>query len=103
MKLVRFGAPDAERPGLVDADGVIRDLSAHVTDITGETLGTATLDKLRKLDTKALPAAPQGARLGPPVGSVANFIAVGLNYEDHTKEAGAQDPKEPSLVNHQNH
>src|SRR5262245_2708273 len=99
MKLVRFGAPDAERPGLVDADGVIRDLSAHVTDITGETLAAATLDKLRKLDTKALPAAPQGVRLGPPVGNVKNFIAVGLNYEDHAKETGAPIPKEPILFN----
>jgi 2,4-diketo-3-deoxy-L-fuconate hydrolase len=99
MKLVRFGAPGAERPGLVDADGVIRDLSAHVTDITGETLAAASLDKLRKLDTKALPAAPQGVRLGAPVGNVKNFIAVGLNYEDHAKETGAPIPKEPILFN----
>lgn len=99
MKLVRYGAPGAERPGLVDAQGVIRDLSAHVTDITGETLSAASLDKLRKLDTKALPAAPQGARLGPPVGNVKNFIAVGLNYEDHAKETGAPIPKEPILFN----
>jgi 2,4-didehydro-3-deoxy-L-rhamnonate hydrolase len=99
MKLVRFGGPGAERPGLVDAQGVIRDLSAHVTDITGETLSAANLDKLRKLDTKALPAAPQGVRLGPPVGNVKNFIAVGLNYEDHAKETGAPIPKEPILFN----
>jgi 2-keto-4-pentenoate hydratase/2-oxohepta-3-ene-1,7-dioic acid hydratase in catechol pathway len=99
MKLVRFGAPGAERPGLVDAQGVIRDLSAHVTDITGETLSAASLDKLRKLDTKALPAAPAGVRLGPPVGNVKNFIAVGLNYEDHAKETGAPIPKEPILFN----
>ncbi len=99
MKLVRFGAPGAERPGLVDAQGVIRDLSAHVTDITGETLSPATLDKLRKLDPKALPAAPQGVRLGPPVASVRNFIAVGLNYEDHAKETGSPIPKEPILFN----
>jgi 2-keto-4-pentenoate hydratase/2-oxohepta-3-ene-1,7-dioic acid hydratase in catechol pathway len=99
MKLVRFGAPGAERPGLVDAQGVIRDLSAHVTDITGETLSAASLDKLRKLDTKALPAAPQGVRLGPPVGNVKNFIAVGLNYEDHARETGSPIPKEPILFN----
>jgi 2-keto-4-pentenoate hydratase/2-oxohepta-3-ene-1,7-dioic acid hydratase in catechol pathway len=99
MKLVRFGAPGAERPGLVDAQGVIRDLSAHVTDITGETLSAASLDKLRKLDTKALPAAPLGVRLGPPVGNVKNFIAVGLNYEDHAKETGSPIPKEPILFN----
>jgi 2,4-didehydro-3-deoxy-L-rhamnonate hydrolase len=99
MKLVRFGAPGAEKPGIVDAQGAIRDLSAHVTDITGETLGDATLDKLRKLDLKALPVAPQGVRLGPPVGDVKNFIAVGLNYVDHAKETGAPIPKEPILFN----
>ena len=99
MKLVRFGAPGAEKPGLVDAQGVIRDLSAHVKDITGDTLGAASLDKLRKLDPKALPAAPQGTRLGAPVGNVRNFIAVGLNYVDHAKETGAEIPKEPILFN----
>jgi 2-keto-4-pentenoate hydratase/2-oxohepta-3-ene-1,7-dioic acid hydratase in catechol pathway len=97
MKLVRFGAPGAERPGIVDPQGAVRDLSAHVTDITGDTLGDATLDKLRKLDLKALPTAPQGVRLGPPVGSVRNFLAVGLNYADHAKEAGMDIPKEPIL------
>jgi 2-keto-4-pentenoate hydratase/2-oxohepta-3-ene-1,7-dioic acid hydratase in catechol pathway len=99
MKLVRFGAPGAERPGVVDVQGAIRDLSAHVTDITGETLDDATLDRLRKLDLKALPVAPQGVRLGAPVGSVRNFIAVGLNYADHAKEAGMEIPKEPILFN----
>jgi 2-keto-4-pentenoate hydratase/2-oxohepta-3-ene-1,7-dioic acid hydratase in catechol pathway len=99
MKLVRFGAPGAERPGIVDAQGAVRDLSAHVSDITGETLGDASLDKLRKLDLKALPVAPQGARLGAPVGNVRNFIAVGLNYEDHAKETGSPIPKEPILFN----
>jgi 2,4-didehydro-3-deoxy-L-rhamnonate hydrolase len=99
MKLVRFGAPGAERPGIVDAQGAVRDLSAHVADITGETLGDASLDKLRKLDLKALPVAPQGARLGPPVGNVRNFIAVGLNYTDHAKETGMDIPKEPILFN----
>jgi 2-keto-4-pentenoate hydratase/2-oxohepta-3-ene-1,7-dioic acid hydratase in catechol pathway len=99
MKLVRYGAPGAERPGVVDAQGAIRDLSAHVTDIDGDTLNDATLDKLRKLDLKALPVAPQGVRLGAPVGSVRNFIAVGLNYADHAREAGMEIPKEPILFN----
>ena len=99
MKLVRFGAPGAERPGIVDAQGALRDLSAHVTDLTGETLDDATLDKLRKLDLKALPVAPQGVRLGAPVGNVRNFIAVGLNYADHAREAGMEIPKEPILFN----
>jgi 2,4-didehydro-3-deoxy-L-rhamnonate hydrolase len=99
MKLVRFGAPGAEKPGLVDAQGVIRDLSAHLKDITGETLAPASLDKLRKIDAKSLPAAPAGVRFGPPVGNVRNFIAVGLNYADHAKETGAPIPKEPILFN----
>jgi 2,4-didehydro-3-deoxy-L-rhamnonate hydrolase len=99
MKLVRFGAPGAERPGVIDAQGAVRDLSAHVSDITGETLGDATLDRLRKLDLKALPMAPQGVRLGAPVGNVRNFVAVGLNYADHAKEAGMEIPKEPILFN----
>jgi 2-keto-4-pentenoate hydratase/2-oxohepta-3-ene-1,7-dioic acid hydratase in catechol pathway len=99
MKLVRFGAPGAEKPGLVDAQGVVRDLSGHVQDITGETIGKAGLEKLRKIDAKTLPAAPQGVRLGPPVGNVRNFIAVGLNYADHAKETGAPIPKEPILFN----
>jgi 2,4-didehydro-3-deoxy-L-rhamnonate hydrolase len=99
MKLVRFGAPGAEKPGLVDAQGAIRDLSAHVKDITGETLDDASLDKLRKLDPKSLPVAPQGVRLGSPVGHIHNFIAVGLNYVDHAKETGAEIPKEPILFN----
>jgi 2,4-didehydro-3-deoxy-L-rhamnonate hydrolase len=99
MKLVRFGAPGAEKPGLVDSAGTIRDLSAHVADITGETLSPASLDKLRKLDPKSLPEAPKGVRLGAPVGRVHNFIAVGLNYADHAKETGAPIPPEPILFN----
>ena len=97
MKLVRFGAPGAEKPGLCDTDGTIRDLSAHVKDITGDTLAPASLDKLRKLDPKTLPAAPKGVRLGAPVGNVRNFIAIGLNYADHAKEAGQEIPKEPII------
>jgi 2-keto-4-pentenoate hydratase/2-oxohepta-3-ene-1,7-dioic acid hydratase in catechol pathway len=99
MKLVRFGAPGAEKPGLVDAEGVVRDLSAHIKDITGDTLGPASLSKLGKIDPQSLPVAPKGVRLGPPVGGVRNFIAVGLNYIDHAKETGAEIPKEPILFN----
>src|SRR5262245_41910264 len=99
MKLVRFGAPGAEKPGLIDAEGGVRDLSAHVKDITGETLAPASLDKLRKLDPRSLPAVAAGVRLGSPVGNVRNFIAVGLNYIDHAKETGAPIPKEPILFN----
>ena len=99
MKLVRFGDAGSEKPGLVDANGTIRDLSAHVSDITGETLDPASLDKLRQIDPASLPEAPAGVRLGPPVGNSRNFIAVGLNYEDHARETGADIPKEPILFN----
>jgi 2-keto-4-pentenoate hydratase/2-oxohepta-3-ene-1,7-dioic acid hydratase in catechol pathway len=99
MKLVRFGAPGAERPGAVDAQGAIRDLSAQIPDITGQTLADGVLDKLRRVDLKTLPVAPKGVRLGPPVGNVCNFIAVGLNYSDHAKETGSAIPTEPILFN----
>jgi 2-keto-4-pentenoate hydratase/2-oxohepta-3-ene-1,7-dioic acid hydratase in catechol pathway len=99
MKLVRFGAPGAEKPGLVDGSGSIRDLSAHVRDVTGETLSPASLAKLKAIDPKSLPEAPKGVRLGPPVGHSRNFIAVGLNYVDHAKETGAPIPAEPILFN----
>lgn len=99
MKLVRFGSAGAEKPGLVDATGTIRDLSQHVADITADVLAPASLDKLRKIDPKTLPEAPKGARIGAPVTGVRNFIAVGLNYEDHAKETGAAIPAEPILFN----
>jgi 2,4-didehydro-3-deoxy-L-rhamnonate hydrolase len=99
MKLVRFGVPGQEKPGLVDASGVIRDLSQHVPDICSATLAPQALDKLRRVDPQTLPLAPNGARLGPPVGNVRSFIAVGLNYEDHAREAGLPIPKEPVLFN----
>jgi 2,4-diketo-3-deoxy-L-fuconate hydrolase len=99
MKLVRFGAPGAEKPGLVDADGTIRDLSAHVPDITGDVLSPQSLARLRAIDPKSLPAAPSGVRLGAPVGNVRNFIAVGLNYSDHAAETGSPIPAEPILFN----
>jgi 2,4-didehydro-3-deoxy-L-rhamnonate hydrolase len=99
MKLVRFGAPGAEKPGLVDSAGIIRDLSAHVADITGETLAPASIERLRKIDPKSLPEAPKGVRLGVPVGRVHNFVAVGLNYADHAKESGSPIPTEPILFN----
>jgi 2-keto-4-pentenoate hydratase/2-oxohepta-3-ene-1,7-dioic acid hydratase in catechol pathway len=97
MKLVRFGAPGAEKPGLVDAQGAVRDLSAHVKDIAGDTLSPASLDRLRAIDPKSLPLAPKGSRLGAPVGAVRNFLAIGLNYADHAKEAGMPIPGEPII------
>jgi 2,4-didehydro-3-deoxy-L-rhamnonate hydrolase len=99
MKLVRFGAIGHEKPGLVDTEGAIRDLSAHVADITSETLAPATLARLGKIDPKSLPLAPAGVRLGSPVAKVWNFIAIGLNFVDHAKETGAPIPPEPILFN----
>ncbi|MGF1649891.1 MAG: fumarylacetoacetate hydrolase family protein [Hyphomicrobiaceae bacterium] len=99
MKLVRFGPAGQEKPGLVDADGAIRDLSAHVPDITGAVLDDASLAKLRAIDASSLPRAPEGVRLGAPVAGARSFIAVGLNYADHAKEAGQPIPTEPILFN----
>jgi 2,4-didehydro-3-deoxy-L-rhamnonate hydrolase len=99
MKLVRFGLPGHEKPGLVDGTGAIRDLSGHVTDITGETLSPGSLAKLAKIDPASLPLAPAGVRLGAPVARVWNFIAIGLNFVDHAKEPGAPIPPEPILFN----
>ena len=99
MKLVRFGTPGQEKPGIVDSAGKIRDLSGHVRDIDGSTISPAGLEKLRKIDLATLPLAPEGARLGACVGGTRNFIAVGLNYVDHAKETGSPIPKEPILFN----
>lgn len=99
MKLVRFGNKGQERPGLVDGEGRIRDLSGHVQDFSGEGLSPATLERLGKIDPASLPLAPDGARLGSPVGRVGNFIAVGLNYVDHAHESNLPIPQEPILFN----
>ena len=99
MKLVRFGPAGEEKPGLIDGDGRIRDLSGLVPDISGPVLGRRMLDELRGTDVTSLPLAPEGARLGPCVGDVGNFIAVGLNFADHAAETGAPIPAEPILFN----
>ena len=99
MKLVRFGPEGQEKPGLVDGDGRIRDISAVVDDIAGATLGDETIAKLRALDAASLPLAPEGARIGACVGKVGNFIAVGLNYADHAAESGMAVPSEPIIFN----
>ncbi len=99
MKLVRFGAAGHEKPGLVDSAGTIRDLSAHIPDITGETLSPASLAKLAKIHPASLPAAPTGVRIGAPVAKVWNFIAIGLNFSDHAAETGSKIPPEPILFN----
>ena len=99
MKLVRFGQPGAEKPGLIDGNGAIRDLSAHVADFTGANLSPEILAKLRALDPASLPTAPAGVRLGAPVAGTRNFVAIGLNYADHAKETGQELPAEPILFN----
>ncbi|MEO0830088.1 MAG: fumarylacetoacetate hydrolase family protein [Pseudomonadota bacterium] len=97
MKLVRYGEPGAEKPGMIDADGALRDLSAHVRDITGATLGDETLDTLRALDPSSLPAVDGSPRLGPCVGSIGKMMCIGLNYSDHAAETGAEIPAHPIL------
>lgn len=99
MKLVRFGAPGMEKPGVLDSAGRVRDISALVPDIAGETLSSAKLADIARLDMERLPLVPAGTRLGACVGHVGNFIAVGLNYADHAAETGATPPKEPILFN----
>jgi len=99
MKLVRFGEPGAERPGLIDADGRIRDLSDVTPDIAGATLTADELKRIRDRDASSLPLAPEGVRLGACVGSVRNFIGVGLNFADHAAETGLRVPREPILFN----
>jgi 2,4-didehydro-3-deoxy-L-rhamnonate hydrolase len=99
MKLVRFGAAGSEKPGIIDADGKIRDLSGHVADFFGANLDPAALAKLKSIDPSSLPLAPAGVRLGPPVVGTRNFIAIGLNYADHAKETGQDLPAEPILFN----
>jgi 2,4-diketo-3-deoxy-L-fuconate hydrolase len=95
MKLVRYGNPGKEKPGLVDAEGKLRDLSAVVKDFDGAALGDAALAKLRKLKTDKLPLVRGTPRFGCPVANVGKFIAIGLNYVDHAIESGNPIPKEP--------
>ena len=87
MKLVRFGAPGREKPGIIDGQGKIRDLSKVVPDIAGETLSPKGLNKIRKTDMSKLPVVKAGTRLGPSVGGMRHFIAIGLNYADHAAES----------------
>ena len=95
MKLVRYGAPGREKPGIIDADGKIRDLSRVVKDIDGEMLASGGLAKIRKANLKRLKAVSGKPRLGACVGDVRNFIAIGLNYADHAAESGVPVPDEP--------
>ena len=97
MKLLRFGPSGAEKPGLLDADGQIRDLSGVVDDIAGDVLSDAGLAKIAAIDPATLPLAPAGSRYGPCVAKVGKFICIGLNYADHAAESGLPVPDEPVL------
>ena len=97
MKLVRFGPTGAEKPGLLDAAGQLRNLSGHIADITGATLGDASIAKLQALDPTSLPLVTNDQRIGPCVGNIGKFLCIGLNYSDHAAETGAKIPEHPIL------
>ena len=97
MKLVRYGNPGKEKPGLIDVDGKLRDLSALIKDIGPEQLSDAAVAKLQKIKFEKLPLVKGKPRLGSPVSGVGKFIAIGLNYADHADESGLPIPKEPIL------
>ncbi|MBD3666077.1 fumarylacetoacetate hydrolase family protein [Sulfitobacter aestuariivivens] len=97
MKLLRYGAPGLEKPGLLDQNGTLRDLSGHVDDIAGDVLSDDGLEKLRAIDLASLPAVEGTPRLGPCVGRIGKFCCIGLNYSDHAAETGAAIPEHPIL------
>jgi 2-keto-4-pentenoate hydratase/2-oxohepta-3-ene-1,7-dioic acid hydratase in catechol pathway len=97
MKLVRYGLPHREKPGILDSDGHIRELSGTVLDITGETLSPTNLSSLKSIDLAKLPVVPGTPRIGPCVGGVGKFVCIGLNYSDHAAEAGMKVPSEPVI------
>jgi 2-keto-4-pentenoate hydratase/2-oxohepta-3-ene-1,7-dioic acid hydratase in catechol pathway len=97
MRLLRYGNPGQERPGLLDSSGIIRDLSAYIDDLTPETLSPEMLNRLAALPVEKLPPVAGEPRLGPCVSGTRNFICVGLNYSDHAAETNAAVPPEPIL------
>ena len=97
MKLLRYGPLGAEKPGMLDPDGTLRDLSDHVPDITGAMLDDAMLDRLRAIDPASLPAVDGTPRIGACVGNIGKFLCIGLNYSDHAAETGASIPEHPIL------
>lgn len=99
MKLLRYGPKGQEKPGLVDTDGRIRDLSAHVDDIAGQMLSDASLARLRALDPATLPLVLGEPRIGACVGRIGKFVCIGLNYADHAAESGLPIPTEPVVFN----
>lgn len=99
MKLLRYGEAGAEKPGALDAEGKIRDLSGVISDITADTIADGSVARLAGVELASLPLVPEGVRLGSPIGRIGNFIAIGLNYADHAEETGAAIPEEPILFN----
>ena len=97
MKLVRYGNDGREKPGLIDADGLLRDLSSHVADINGPALSKDSLKMLYDIDPASLPAVSGAPRLGACVGDIGKFMCIGLNYSDHAAETGADIPEHPIL------
>lgn len=97
MKLLRYGTQGIEKPGMMAADGTIRDLSGHIEDLTGAELSDAGLARLRDIDVNSLPVVEGSARLGPCVGNVGKFVCIGLNYADHAAESGMALPEEPVI------
>jgi 2-keto-4-pentenoate hydratase/2-oxohepta-3-ene-1,7-dioic acid hydratase in catechol pathway len=97
LKLLRFGPKGQEKPAILDDNGVIRDLSTHIPDLSGHALSPKSLHEIKKIDLSTLPAVDENTRIGACVGDAGKFICVGLNYHDHIKETGAETPKEPVL------
>jgi 2-keto-4-pentenoate hydratase/2-oxohepta-3-ene-1,7-dioic acid hydratase in catechol pathway len=95
MKLVRYGPPGAEKPGLIDRQGALRDLSGEIADVEGAALQPAALAHLASLEPERLPRVPDRPRFGPPIARIGKVVAIGLNYADHAAEAGLTVPKEP--------
>ena len=97
MKLLRYGPPGQERPGLLDASGTLRDLSGHVPDLGPLELAAGAINRLKRVDVSSLPQVPGNPRIGPPVSGVGKFVSIGLNYSDHAAESGMEIPKEPVI------
>ncbi|MCB1464632.1 MAG: fumarylacetoacetate hydrolase family protein [Nitratireductor sp.] len=97
MKLLRFGPAGHERPGMLDANGALRDLSAHLDDLDGAALSSESLARLRAIDPASLPLADPNSRIGPCVANIGKFMCIGLNYSDHAAETGAAIPEHPIL------
>jgi len=99
MKLIRYGDNKQEKPGVVDSDGRIRDLSGVISDIDGDTISAEGLARLRNLDITTLPVVEGNPRIGPCVGKIGKFVCIGLNYSDHAAESGLPEPSEPVIFN----